>query len=88
MCRVPLASPVPVVDHHRSSTPTGRRVEEGKVRERLSGRIKQVPACTRPATSLLAIPAPDRSPRRKQGTRRTMPLLALRAPIQENGTGI
>ena len=46
--RVPLALPVFVVNHHRSSTPTGRRVDEGKVRELLSGRVEQVPACTRP----------------------------------------
>jgi hypothetical protein len=56
---VPLALPVLVVDHHRSSPPTGRRVDEGKVRELLSGRVEQVPACTRPATLLLATPVCD-----------------------------
>ena len=73
----PRALPMLIVDHYRSSIPTGRRMDEGKVGELLSGRVEQVPASRLTGHLISCRPRPRSKPAREQGTRRTMPLLAL-----------
>ena len=58
ICRVPLAPPVLVADHHRSIAPTGKRTNVGRVCKQASKCTEHALACTQQGAPFPTAPPP------------------------------